>query len=45
MRNDHRQLDRREVLQSSGAALGSSLLRGEADAYPKASIRTHGLRI
>src|SRR5215472_11851361 len=37
MRNDHRQLlRRREVLKSSAAVLGSSLLMGEAmDAYPK----------
>src|SRR5438105_9419690 len=35
MRNDHRQLDRREVLKSSAAALGSSLLMGDADAYPQ----------
>src|SRR5689334_19525980 len=37
MRIDHRQLlDRREVLKSSAAALGSSLLMGETmDAYPQ----------
>src|SRR5437588_5717100 len=35
MRNDHRQLDRREVLKSSAAALGSSLLMADADAYPQ----------
>src|SRR5207302_11310963 len=35
MRNDHRQLDRREVLKASAASLGSSLLMADADAYPQ----------